>query len=97
MYFLITIFLGWLLLNFIVTSIELIFQLPSGSIKDPVFMYVFIGYFVSMVLHIKSPFINEKKENPFTSLKKIEINLFFKDLYYAIWWPYYIVRELKKK
>lgn len=97
MYFLLTIFIGWLLLNFLIITLEFIFQLPTGFIKEPVFLYVFIGYFVCMLLRIRSPFINETNENPFKSLEKIDLNLFFKDIYYAIWWPYYIVRALKKK
>jgi len=97
MYFFLTLFLGWILLNFLITSLELVLQLPSDFLRSPIFAYIFIGYFVCILLHIKSPFIDEKNESPFVSMKKIDLKLFFKDIYYAIWWPYYIVRALKKK
>lgn len=47
------------------------------------------------IYQIKSPLLTSGK-NPFESMKNIELKLFFKDLYYAAWWPYYILRNINK-
>jgi hypothetical protein len=96
MFFILTVFLGWFLLNLALTLVETALQLPSGFLKEPFWMYTFIGYIVMIIYGIKSPFVITRTESPFTSIKKIEIKLFFKDIYYAIWWPYYIIKGLKK-
>lgn len=95
MYFIFTILLGWMIISLLISIIETIFQLNPGYIKDPTMIYILIGYCVMAILGIKSP-LTKNKGNPFTEYKTIEIKIFFQDIYYAIWWPCYILRKLKK-
>lgn len=97
MFFILTVFLGWAVLNFIITSIEIFFELPKGFLKQPFWTYTFIGYIVMIIYKVKSPFVTKEKESPFITIKKIDMKLFFKDIYYAIWWPYYIIEGFKGK
>lgn len=97
MFFLITIFLGWFLINLALSGIEFLFNIPNGFLKDPFWYYSFIGYVVMIICGIKSPFITNSTESPFTSVKRIEMKLFFKDVYYSMWWPYYIFKKISKK
>ncbi len=96
MFFITTVFLGWTLLNLILTSIEFIIDLPTGFLKNPFWLYTIIGYIVMIIYGVKSPFVTKENESPYISVKKIDLKLFFKDVYYAIWWPYYVFKDLRK-
>ena len=95
MYYLGTILLGWLLINFFLNLITSF--LGIDSINNYVFFYILFGYIVMSIKNIPSPMNNYKvlttEDSPFNHMKKIELKLFFKELYYALWWPYYLVRK----
>jgi hypothetical protein len=93
MYFIATIFIGWAILNTCIGMLEFLFQLEPGDIQEVVLIYIIIGYMVMFLYKIKSPLTPKDNQHPLFSMKKIELNLFFKDLYYAIWWPYYILTK----
>jgi hypothetical protein len=93
MYFFFTVFIGWSLLSLCVGFIEIIFGFQPESLKNTILIYIVVGNIVMILYKIKSPF-NQLGENPFIALKKIDLKLFFKDVYYAIWWPYYITNNI---
>ena len=100
MFFLLTVILGWLILDFSIGEIEILFDLAPGTVKDFLIIYIVIGYIVMSFYNIKSPLLITKegsKENPLFAFKNIELGLFFKDIYYAIWWPYYIIRNFEQE
>ncbi|NCQ51631.1 hypothetical protein GW796_07000 [archaeon] len=92
MYFLATVFIGWNILNLFLAFIEYLFEMTPNSLSDVIFIYIFVGYLVMMIYKVKSPLV-KNNENPFTSFKSLEFKLFFKDIYFALWWPYYIIKK----
>ncbi len=93
MYFFFTVFIGWSLLSLFIGFIEIIFGLNPESLINTILIYIVVGNVVMIIYKIKSPF-NQLGENPFIAMKKIELTLFFKEVYYAIWWPYYITSNI---
>ena len=87
----ITIGLGWTILGLgfdvlcaIIGSIFNNYIVCGKNIKMLFFLYVAIGYLVMLNLKINTPMTK-------AGFKKISLTLFFKDIYYAIWWPYYLL------
>lgn len=97
MRYVLTIIIGWLCLSLASDVIEMLLELTPGTIKNPFTYYVLIGYVVTLALNIPSPLNVGRTENSFfPHLGKINLKLFFLDIYYAVWWPYYLIRLLKK-
>lgn len=106
--FYVTIILGWcsisLLINLIGSLIGIDVEILS-QIKSYFSIYVAIGFAVMFILKIKTPldsmlkelYIPEKKEKE--DLNKYNyyycFKIFFMDIYYAMWWPYYIIKKIK--
>ena len=95
MYFLGTIFLGWIILKTILHLFCLVFDLNVDSVYFIINWYVIIGYFVMYFYDIKSPLVLHSKTIMY-DLKTISLKRFFHDIYYAVWWPYYIWTNLNK-
>lgn len=91
-----TVVIGWMIINIFLNIISSILGL-GFSLTHYFLVYVVIGYMVMSVKKIVSPLYQgieiEKTGNPFSAFKKIELVLFFKDIYYASWWPYYLLRK----
>ncbi len=94
MFFILTIIVGWGILDIALSLIEIILGVEPGAIKQIIFFYIVIGYLVMSIYGIKSPFLQEK-EPPFSAVKSIDLKTFFNDIYYAVWWPYYILNSRK--
>ena len=96
MFYMLTVMLGWMIINIVLNIIAFIFGL-NFSLTHYFLIYIIIGYIVMSVKQIISPLYQgseiKKTGNPFDSFKKIELKLFFKDVYYASWWPYYLLRK----
>lgn len=80
-----TIAIGWALVGNLIDAI-IFFLGFDHELKSFMFAYIFIGYMVAMYCKIKMPLT----QKPVNEYKKIEFKLFFKDIYYALWWPYYL-------
>ncbi len=96
MFLVATIIVGWLIFNFLVRLISTILGFNADDMQTFLSVYLIIGFCIMNIYKIQSPLITSKNK-PFETIKKIELKLFFKDLYFAAWWPYYIVRNLKNK
>lgn len=93
----ITILLGWALidisLSFVCAATAGIFDLYlfcGKGFKLSFFLYVAVGYYVMARQGIKSPL--QKAGIRGTSLK-----LFFLDIYYSLWWPWYLFNPNKSQ
>lgn len=95
MFYMATVILGWFIINFFLNLINSFLEIDSFN--NYVFFYILIGYIIMSLKKIPSPLNNNKvttpEDTPFKNIKSIEINLFFKELYYAAWWPYYLLRK----
>jgi hypothetical protein len=95
MYYVSTIILGWIIVNFIVNLINSF--LGIESLTSYFFFYVLIGYIIMSIKKIPSPMNNGKvvtqEDSPYNNMKSIQLNLFFKEIYYTLWWPYYLIRK----
>lgn len=95
MYYVATLVLGWFIINFLLNLINSF--LGIESLNNYVFFYILIGYIIMSIKKIPSPLNNNKittpEDTPFNNMKSIELKLFFKELYCASWWPYYLLRK----
>lgn len=96
MFYILTVIIGWMIINIFLNTIEAILGL-GFSLNYYFLIYIVIGYIVMSIKKIISPLYQvnemEKTGNPFNAFKKIEVKLFLKDVYYASWWPYYLLRK----
>ena len=95
MYYISTLILGWVIISFITNFIYSF--LGIESLNNYFFFYVLIGYVVMSIKKIPSPMNNGKtitqEDSPFNNMKSIQLNLLFKEIYYTLWWPYYLIRK----
>lgn len=96
MYFILTLFIGFTFLNIIISFFEIILDIQSVIFQGWFLTYLIIGYFIMFLLKISSPLNPKNNKNLFLTIKKIELKLFFTDIYYAIWWPYYLFKKNNK-
>jgi len=94
MYYISTILIGWVMLNF---AINLLSALIGFSLNNYILVYIIIGYVVMSIKKVPSPLNNYEPLSPDNSpmhkMKSIQLNLFFKEIYYTLWWPYYILHK----
>lgn len=92
MYYIATIIIGWSILNFLINTFSSL--LGIESLYYYFLTYVIIGYIVMGLKKIPSPMQTKNpSESPVNNMKSLELKLFFKEVYYILWWPYYLIRK----
>lgn len=94
MYYLATLFVGWLSLNIMM---NLLSSLIGFSINNYILIYIIIGFIVMSIKKIPSPLNGNEpvsyENSPADKINRIEFKLFFKEIYYTLWWPYYLLQK----